>query len=150
MTLKELRKKALAFRDELENYYRRNPDVNHSTNFLDPTRGSFPLDHCKAASLMFGEYLSNHCGIDSDQLNYARGTRNDEIHGWLIYDGWIVDLTSDQFDNEERKVIVEAEGDSTWHKSFDNISKYPFNLRRDHDFVEVAGEITDRVRGRDM
>lgn len=145
MNFEELHEKATAFRTELERYYRRNPDVSHSTNFHNPTRGRFPLDHCKAAAYMFGEYLTNHCGVDSDLVSYVWGTRNDETHGWLMYDGWIVDLTPDQFEDEERKVIVNTEGDSTWNQSFSDLSKHPFNLRRNHDFVEVADEIARRL-----
>ena len=92
--------------------------------------------------------MINHIGVDSDLVSYAWGERNNESHGWLIYDGRIVDLTADQFDDEERKVIVEPVEDSEWHQSFGEPSVDPFNLRRDHDFVQVAAEIAARLEER--
>jgi hypothetical protein len=148
MNRSELYQKASAFRSELNQYYARNPDVNHSTNFVNPARGRFPLDHCKAAAFMFGEYLINHIGVDSGPVYYAWGERNKESHGWLIYDGWIIDLTADQFDDEKRSVIVEPVEDSEWHQSFGQPSVHPFNLRRDHKFVQVATEIAAKLEER--
>lgn len=148
MNNSELHQKASAFRGELDQYYDRNPGVNHSTNFMDPARGRFPLDHCKAAAIMFGEYLINHVGVDSDLVSYAWGERDNESHGWLIYDGWIVDLTADQFNDEKRSVIVAPAEDSEWHQSFGKPSVHPFGLRRGHDFVQVAAEIADRLKER--
>lgn len=148
MCRSKLYQTASAFRNELEKYYARNPDVNHSTNFLNPERGQFPLDHCKAASSMFAEYLISHIGVSTDLVLYAWGERNGETHGWLVFDSWIVDLTADQFSDEERKVIVESVNDSEWHQSFGEPSIDPLDLRRNHDFVQVADEIAGKLERR--
>jgi hypothetical protein len=141
MNRRELEIEACRFRLGLEDYYRRNPDVNHTTNFLDPSRGKFPLDHCKAASFMFGHYLLTFCSVEKDRLYYVWGARDKNTHGWIEYDGWIVDLTADQHEDETRPVIVEKIEDSLWHQNFLGQSKYVFNLASGHKFCRVSEEI---------
>jgi hypothetical protein len=58
---------------------------------------------------------------------------------------YIVDLTADQFEDENREVIVEPVETSSWHRSFGKPSLSPCELRPSHRLGEVAAEIADNI-----
>lgn len=142
----ELEYGAWKFRKSLESYYRNNPEVNHSTNYFNIDRGKFPLDHCKAASFMFGHYLLKFCNANRDRLFYVWGVRDEETHGWIQYEQWFVDLTADQFEDEIREVIVANAEKSPWHQTFKGHSKRKIYLEQDDELKLVSEEIGRSIR----
>lgn len=135
----DLERFGLRFRRALERYLRDNPEVNLSTNWVNPTRGSFPLDCCKATSWMLGLVLSKTLGLAG--LQYVCGERGSESHGWLQCGDLLIDLTADQFDDQNREVIVTQVNDSTWHDSFRPHHHHPCSLRSGHVLIRRAEEV---------
>lgn len=138
---KVLEREARCFRSALEEYLRQHPEVNLSTNVFNPLRGRFPTDCCKATSFLFGHHLSKL--VDRKEIKYVWGQRADGDHGWLQHNGYIVDLTADQFDGEDRSVIVVPEGTSPLHQTFEPQFTYPFEPTPGHKFEEMAEEIAN-------
>jgi hypothetical protein len=57
--------------------------------------------------------------------------RNSGSHAWLRRDRLVVDITADQFEDQNRPVIVEIE--SEWHELFDLDAadeQYPSNFEK--------------------
>ena len=135
----DLETEALRFRSALEKFLQRHPEINLSTNIFDPTRGKFPLDCCKATAFMFGHYLSSKVG--RAELSYAWGQRGQDTHGWLQHNGYIIDLTADQFEDEVPPVVVEKIGESTFHTTFKPHRVCPFDLEAGHKFERYADEV---------
>ncbi len=127
------------FREALESWLAQHPEVNLSTNFIAPTRGTFPLDCCKATSLMFGQHLLR--SIDSSRLKLVNGWRDEQSHLWLQCDDIFVDLTADQFDDQDHRVLVVPVASCIWHSTFRPWSDWPFELRKDHVFSNCALEV---------
>lgn len=83
-----------------------------TTNFLVTLR-EFPRGACGDASLLLAKYLQvNNCG----QSFYVLGERHGQHHAWLQLEEYIIDITADQFDDQDAGVIVTT--DSPWHASF--------------------------------
>lgn len=77
------------------------------------TLRDFPRGACADASLLLAKYLQvNNCG----QSLYVLGERRGHGHAWLHLQEYIVDITADQFDDQDAGVIVSS--DSSWHASF--------------------------------
>jgi hypothetical protein len=115
-TLDQLKREAVRFRAATEEYVRLHPEDRFTTNYLAPFRGAFPVDCCLATSWMLGHHL-RRLGI-GEEIRYAWGERGEDTHGWLVVDGMIVDLTADQFEDEDRAVIVLPQGESPWHDTW--------------------------------
>ena len=47
--------------------------------------------------------------------------KNRQSHAWLEYEGWILDITADQFEDINDKVLVRK--DRTWHSQFKGQNK---------------------------
>jgi hypothetical protein len=76
---------------------------------------NFPRGSCGDASVLLGQYLYDAgFGI----WDYVSGERVDDLwsHAWIEKDGVIVDITADQFDEVDAKVIVTR--DHEWHHQF--------------------------------
>jgi hypothetical protein len=85
---------------------------NPATSSLATLR-EFPRGACADASLLLAKYLQvNGCG----QSVFVLGERRGDRHAWLQLEGVTVDITADQFDDQEAGVIVAAE--SPWHCPF--------------------------------
>jgi hypothetical protein len=138
-----LQQRATQFRLALEEYLRQHPDVNLSTNIFNPTRAHFPHDCCKSTSWLFGHYLSQ--SVPKSELEYVWGKRSDGDHGWLQHNGYIIDLTADQFEGEDRKAIVERVGNSPLHLTFAPHKIHPFQPSPGHMFGPMAAEIASLI-----
>ena len=82
----------------------------------------FPVGCCKPASLLLMQWLRDQEGLQGI-VGVANAERvrspklNDEsVHFWLEIDGWIVDITADQFGEGMDPVYVSR--DRTWHDTF--------------------------------
>jgi hypothetical protein len=75
---------------------------------------SFPTGACGDAALLLAKFLMQNgwCGF-----SYVYGIRDSHSHAWLRRGALIVDITSDQFtDNDERSFVSLA---SPWHEQFE-------------------------------
>lgn len=80
--------------------------------------GNFPRGACGSASDIIGKWLSQK-GVSG--LKYAWGMRGQSSHGWLEYKGYILDITSDQFEDGCGSVFIGKS--SKFHSSFKNQKK---------------------------
>ncbi len=135
----DLETEAIKFRSALESFLQLHPEINLSTNIFDPTRGQFPLDCCKATAFMFGHHLS--ATVRRAELTYVWGQRGQDTHGWLQHNGYIIDLTADQFEDEGRPVVVEKVNASPFHDSFKPHRICAFDLNAGHNFERYADEV---------
>lgn len=102
------------FRQAIETYQRENPDEVLVSDYRRAF-SKFPNDCCKSASHMLAVYLLEKGFND---IKYVVGYRGENSHGWLKVKDDIVDITADQFEREERKVIISSEKVSDFHKQF--------------------------------
>ena len=73
----------------------------------------FPRGACRDASLLLAKYLQvNNCGSSF----FVLGERQGQDHAWLQLQEFIIDITADQFADQDAAVIVSS--DSSWHSSF--------------------------------
>lgn len=90
----------------------------------------FPRGACLDASTLLAAYLAdNACG--EFELHAARWPKDGlSSHAWLEKDGWIVDITADQFPSIEESVIMTP--DHRWHNRFDseNLGRADFRKRK--------------------
>lgn len=80
---------------------------------------SFPSGACGDTSLLLGAYLSENGIPDVQYVAGERGTHLDESwssHAWLKQGSLIIDITSDQFADAPRGIIISSS--SVWHQSF--------------------------------
>ena len=87
--------------------------------YLPSTFQDFPAGACGDTTLLLGKYLEqNGCG----HFDYVFGTQDDKTHAWLQRADLFVDITADQFADNDRRVIVEYA--SAWHIGFQEELKY--------------------------
>ena len=73
---------------------------------------NFPRGCCGDAAELLSKYL-----IDNNiKTHYVSGMRSGQSHAWLEYDGYIIDITADQF--PEINVKVQITKDTSWHSMF--------------------------------
>jgi hypothetical protein len=77
------------------------------------TLRDFPRGACGDASLLLAKYLQVN-GLGRAVL--LVGHREGQEHAWLQLQDFTVDITADQFKDQDASVIVTA--DSSWHSSF--------------------------------
>lgn len=74
---------------------------------------NFPRGCCGQACHLLAKYLEqNGCG----RFNYILGNRQGSSHAWLEQGKVIVDITADQFNDNNQPVIVTVE--HNWHDQF--------------------------------
>lgn len=96
---------AQRFRDAI---LRSNPGASRLATLRE-----FPAGACGDASLLLAKYLQvSGCG----RSHYVLGKGNGRTHAWLQLGDLTIDITADQFDDQDAGVIVSA--DSVWHSSF--------------------------------
>lgn len=73
----------------------------------------FPRGACGDASELLGQYLADS-GLGT--WNYASGIRSEPFwsHAWVERDGWLLDITADQFPEIASAVLLTD--DRTWHQ----------------------------------
>lgn len=73
----------------------------------------FPKGSCLDATLLLGTYLRS---LGLGEFLYESGWRENHSHAWLEKDGLIIDITADQFEDQNIRTIVTY--NSAWHSSF--------------------------------
>lgn len=81
----------------------------YSVGAVDVAFEGFPRGACGATSDILARYPREFARVDA---LYASGTRGLASHAWVVADGWIVDITADQFGRPP--VIVTQ--DDAWHR----------------------------------
>jgi hypothetical protein len=107
----------------------------------------FPAGACGDCSLIVGTYLIKN-GFEN--VEYVVGVDGDQSHAWLECDGFIVDITADQFGNGINPVIVTK--DKSWHSKFADQERNVCDFREYqdptiyelYDFSEIMLEAMDR------
>jgi len=84
------------------------------STFLD-----FPTGACGDATLLLGKYLEQN-GFGN--FDYVFGAQAGKTHAWLQKADLFVDITADQFADNDQRVIVEYA--SAWHNLFQEELKY--------------------------
>jgi hypothetical protein len=142
MNLSELTSAVRVFRQAIAWYQKKHPD---KVFVSDPLRldSKFPHDCCKSASLMLGHHLSHNGFTD---IHYVWGYRGEVQHGWLQVNGVIIDITADQFEDEDRPVIMACVGNSSFHASIDDKKKSTCKPQRLHS--ETASSIITEYAAR--
>jgi hypothetical protein len=88
----------------------------------------FPTGCCRDASFLLARMLDRCFGFTA--IEYVWGSRGAEAdwhtHGWLEIDGWIVDVTADQFPEVSLPVIVARPDSSQFHTSFQCQKRTPY------------------------
>jgi hypothetical protein len=79
----------------------------------------FPTGACGDSTLLLGKFLEQNGFGDFD---YVFGEQAGKSHAWLQKASLVVDITADQFHDNEHAVIVEH--DSAWHGLFQIDLKY--------------------------
>ena len=79
-----------------------------------PTMEQFPAGACGDAAPLLGQFLLDQ---GEGEWTYVSGEREGAwSHAWIEQDGWIVDITADQFPDMDQPVIVTL--DRSWHAQF--------------------------------
>jgi len=85
---------------------------------LPSSLADFPSESCADASFLLGTYLKDN-GINGFIL--IKGKRGESIsietHYWLEHGDMIVDITADQFDEINERVVI-TETNSKWYGTF--------------------------------
>lgn len=111
---------AQRFRTELE--HAENPPV-----YMKP----FPQGWCGAVSRALGGYLLR-AGIYP--IEYVCGYKAQISHAWIEVGNYIIDITADQFDDCDKRIILTT--DRTYHNSFSDISRRPICLQDSDQYPE--------------
>lgn len=104
-------------------------DFYHHSSCYHSSTG-FPLGCCVDSTQLLGLFLKWRYNKDCQYVT-ACGLRDkiNQSHTWLICDGFIIDITADQFihnDNTVAKVIIEKE--SLFHQLFDRVDCRTLNV----------------------
>jgi hypothetical protein len=77
------------------------------------TLQNFPHGACGDAALLLAKYLQEK---EYGNFDYVLGEREGCSHAWLQRESLIIDITADQFDDQQAAVIVTV--DHSWHSLF--------------------------------
>jgi len=109
MTEEHLKSEASKFRKAIEKA--RDAGEFKPSSYRPERMNSFPHDCCEDTADLFTHYLFHKFNIDSIRVD---GEYYDKVYGhcyhsWQETEGWIVDLTGDQFGNDS-SVLIKANG----------------------------------------
>jgi hypothetical protein len=93
------------------------------SNYQRKRLQSFPKQCCDVASLLLAYHLQAQGFLKVERV---LGRLGEESHVWLVVDGWIVDITADQFAGDD-SVIVTRTNTESWHCQFCVESQEPAN-----------------------
>ena len=100
--------------------------------FRQERMNQFPTDCCDDTADLFTHYLFQVYGVDSIRVDATYYDDNVGFtcgHSWQIVEGWVVDLTGDQFENDTaikikgKKVYVDLMG--SFHRQFKIVRREP-------------------------
>lgn len=103
-------------------------DFHSNSSFYNCSRG-FPAGCCGDTTKLLGLYLKQKYDISTEYVSATGlGDNQDQSHAWLICDGYIIDITADQFNDKGYAVSdVVIMKESNFHTLFENIDSYALN-----------------------
>lgn len=102
MTEREIKEYAIQFRKAIEGARDAGEFKPEKLSQREPMN-HFPYDCCDDTVDIFIHYLYNTFGLDSPKVTgsyYSKRLKCTCYHTWQVFEGWVVDLTGDQFDND--------------------------------------------------
>lgn len=94
----------------------------------------FPNGCCSDTSLMLGRYLDDK---QYGKAYHVSGILGHNSHAWLELDGWIIDITADQFAEVDESIIVAKE--TYFHNRFEDVEKVIYSeLFTGKNFGDIA------------
>ena len=141
MTREELLFEATRFRRAIEKAKAAGEFIPQ--RFKSERMNNFPYDCCDDTADLFTHYLYHEFGIDSIRINasyYDKRLKHDCYHDWQETDGWLIDLTGDQFENDPsipiktNSVYVDKMDD--FHRQFKIMLWYTY---RGEDVTRIIG-----------
>lgn len=123
-------------------------DFHCLTSFYQSS--GFPDGCCGDAANLVGLYLLQYHNVDSDYVcGCGLAGDPDQTHAWLHCDGYIIDITADQFNNDMYTLpstIISK--DSAFHKNFDECNSYPFSVDslNKKGIPEVLSKVMDVIQ----
>jgi hypothetical protein len=112
-----------------------NTDLSDAPGFLP----GFPSGCCGWVSWIIGHYLRFECNFDPVHVCGGRSaTDGYENHEWIEIDGMIVDITSDQYHDNQEPVIVSK--NSEWHKQWEIEVRSSVREITSYDLNSITGK----------
>jgi hypothetical protein len=106
---------------KLVNNFRRVMEQSTTADFdgTSLSASQFPIECCDDASMILAAYLTDN-GFSGAEL--VIGSSPDiNSHAWLLLDGYIIDITADQFNERGySNPVAIISNNSVFHSSFDN------------------------------
>lgn len=100
---------------------------------LPITFHEFPRGACGDATLILAKYFKDN---GQEGFVYVCGMRDGHSHAWLQRDGLIVDITGDQFpDNDQRICVIRG---SVWHAQFEIDRESSSDIDLYNDFTRLS------------
>ena len=109
MEIDIIKKEALRFRNAIERAKKLNEFV-HKRFYREPMN-NFPIDCCDDTTYLFAHFMFNVHFVDSVIVRgsyYNIHLHHECYHVWQEIDGYLVDLTGDQFDKDDNFPIKET------------------------------------------
>lgn len=82
----------------------------------------FPEGSCSDASILLGEYLWQKMNLEFGYISGEKKGANGQglTHAWVEYNGTIVDITADQFTDNDKLPCVIVTNKRDWHDQFNS------------------------------
>ena len=109
-------------------------DLSKAPGFLP----HFPEGCCSWATWMIGHFLKFEMCHSVEEINAERASLP---HAWLSADGIIIDITSDEFEDSEAKVIVSRNSD--WHKTWSIVGTIEIQRMNTYDVSGTGHRASD-------
>ena len=139
MTREELLMEAVKFRGAIENA--RDKGEFTIQRFKSDRMKHFPYDCCDDTADLFVHYLYHVFGIDSirvDSEYYDNRLKCTCGHSWQETDGWLIDLTGDQFTNDPS---VQIKSEAVYVGKMDSFHRQFMIKRKVHSCgIECLGD----------
>ncbi|EKF9488590.1 hypothetical protein ACUULL_003735 [Vibrio cholerae] len=123
---KDIEKKIYQIREILARF--KKADFHSMTSFYFSS--GFPAGCCGDATDLLGLYLLKYHGLESDYIcGHGLGNNSNQTHAWLVCQGYIIDITADQFNADGYQlpsVIIDKQ--STFHERFDETTSRPTSV----------------------
>ncbi len=114
---KYIEKKIYQIREILDQFEK--ADFHSMTSFYFSS--GFPAGCCGDATDLLGLYLLKYHSLESNYVcGHGLGDSSNQTHAWLVCQGYIIDITADQFNDdgyELPSVIIDKQ--SPFHELFD-------------------------------
>ncbi|EJT0555741.1 hypothetical protein [Vibrio vulnificus] len=146
---KDIEKKISQIREVLARFEK--ADFDSKTSFH--VSSGFPAGCCRDATDLLGLYLLKYYGLESDYVcGLGLGDNSDQTHAWLVCQGYIIDITADQFNDngyELPSVIIDKQ--SSFHELFDETTSRPTSIEylKGSGIPNVLAKVLTVMQGRE-